>query len=263
MAFIHAGGHRLEYVWHGPAPDQAPTLVFLHEGLGSITQWRDFPRRLADATGCSALVYNRLGHGASDPLEGSRAVTFMHDEAQTVLPDVLRGCHVVNPILVGHSDGASIALIYAGSGIGRVTGLVLEAPHVFVEDLSVASIRDMKDRFETTELAEKLARHHGPNTENMFRGWNDIWLLPAFRLWNIEECLERITTPMLLIQGLDDQYGTVRQVEAIAAQVKGRVETVLLPGCAHSPHLEQPARTFEEATRLIRELRSAAHEPIA
>jgi pimeloyl-ACP methyl ester carboxylesterase len=258
MPFLNAGGHRLEYVWHGPSADHAPTLVFLHEGLGSITQWRDFPRQLAATTGCGALVYNRLGHGGSDPLENSRAVSFMHDEALIVLPDVLRVCQVVNPILVGHSDGASMALIYTGTRTGPVTGLVLEAPHVFVEDLSVRSIRASKEQYETTNLPEKLARHHGANTERMFRAWNDVWLAPEFRNWNIEEYLKNITVPILIVQGLDDQYGTVKQLDTIASQVKGRVETVLLPDCAHSPHRDQPDRTLEEATRFILELRSDA-----
>jgi pimeloyl-ACP methyl ester carboxylesterase len=258
MAFLHAGGHRLEYVWLGPPPEQAPTLVFLHEGLGSITQWRDFPQQLADATGCGALVYNRLGHGASDPLEGSRAVSFMHDEALRTLPEVLRSSAIVNPIFVGHSDGASIALIYAGSGIGPVTALLLAAPHVFVEDLSVTSIQANKERFETTNLREKLARHHGANTDRMFRGWNDVWLAPEFRHWNIEEYLENITAPILMVQGQDDQYGTLKQIDAIASQVKGRVEAVVLPECAHSPHRDQPDRWLDEATRFILELRPHA-----
>ena len=255
MSFLRAAGHRLEFEWFGPGPERAPTLVFLHEGLGSVTMWRSFPKKLADQTGSGALVYSRLGHGRSDPLEGSHDVSFMHEEARVVLPEVLRACEVENPILVGHSDGASIALIYAGARIGPVTGLVLEAPHVFVEDLSIASIAAMKARFAATDLSEKLARHHGANTEQMFRGWNDVWLQPEFRDWNIEEYLAHIAAPVLLIQGLDDQYGTVKQIEAIAAQVRGPVETVLLSECRHSPHLEQQAQALEAASRFIRGLR--------
>ncbi len=255
------GGHRLEFEWHGPSGEYAPTLVFLHEGLGSVTHWRGFPKKLAEETACGALVYSRLGHGGSDPLDRPHAVTFMHEEAQVVLPEVLRTCGVQRPILFGHSDGASIALIYSGTRSGPVTGMVLEAPHIFVEDLSVASIQSMKERFETTNLKKKLKRHHGANTERMFQRWNDVWLTPEFRHWNIEELLQHITAPMLLIQGLDDPYGTVKQIEAITTRVRGGVETVLFPECGHSPHRERPEQTLDAASRFINGLRSAA--PIA
>ena len=163
MQWVRAAGHRLEYIWIGPPPDQAPTLVFLHEGLGSVSLWRDFPSALADRTACGALVYSRWGHGVSDRLEGPRSVAFMHDEALVTLPEVLAALNVRQPILVGHSDGGSIALIYAGAAAGPLVALVLEAPHVFVEDLSVKSIAQIKDTYEGTDLGARMARHHGDN----------------------------------------------------------------------------------------------------
>ncbi len=232
------GGHSLTYRWIGPPPSDAPTLVFLHEGLGSVTQWRDFPDAVAAGTGCGALVYNRRGHGTSDPLEGPRAADFMHDEATGDLPAVLHALGVTRPILVGHSDGASIALIYAGSRLGPLEALVLEAPHVFVEDLSVESIARMKTIYDGTDLPTRLARHHGANTERMFRGWNDVWLSPAFRDWNIEPYLSRIDCPVFVLQGEDDEYGTVAQVEAIARQTRD-CQTLVLADCGHAPHLDQ------------------------
>lgn len=248
-----AGGHRLECAWHGPPPERAPTLVFLHEGLGCAATWRDFPARVAEATGCGALVYSRAGYGASDPVDLPRPVGFMHHEGVAVLPEVLEVAGVRDAVLVGHSDGASIALVHAGSGrAARVRALVVEAPHVFVEDVSVESIARMRDAYRSTDLPRKLARYHGDNTECAFRGWNDVWLDPAFRAWNIEEYLPRITVPVLVIQGEDDEYGTLAQVEAIRTQVGGPVETLVLPDCGHSPHRDQPERTLEAMVRFVR-----------
>ena len=214
-----------------------PELVLLHEGLGSVSHWKDFPARLAALTGCPVTVYSRYGSGQSDLLTDARLVTYMHDEALATLPDLLSQLKIDDPILVGHSDGASIALIYAGAH-DHVRGLVLLAPHVFVEDLSVASIADAKVKFETTNLPEKLARHHR-DAERTFWGWNDIWLHPDFRRWNIEEFLPRIKCPILAIQGLDDQYGTMAQVDAIAGQAAGPVEILRLADCRHSPQRDQ------------------------
>jgi pimeloyl-ACP methyl ester carboxylesterase len=238
-AFVVAGGRRLESRWIGPRGDKAPTLVFLHEGLGSASLWRDFPDRLAAATGLGALVYSRAGYGRSDPADLPRPVRFMHDEA-TVLVEVLEGTGVRAPVLVGHSDGASIALIYAGSGAGpRPRALVLEAPHVFTEPHGLASIAAIREQYRTTELRERLARHH-LHVDVAFRGWNDVWLDPDFRAWNIEEYLPRITAPMLVVQGEDDEYGTWAQVEAIRRGAGGPVEVLAVPACGHSPHREHP-----------------------
>lgn len=240
---LRVQGHNLE-VMRIPARDAGePELVFLHEGLGSVSHWKDFPARVAAATGCGVTVYSRYGSGKSDVLTADRAVTYMHDEALGAMPELLSTLDIENPILIGHSDGASIALIYAGTH-DRVRGLVLLAPHVFVEDLSVASIADAKVKFETTNLREKLGRHHR-DAACTFWGWNNIWLHPDFRLWNIEEYLPRITCPILAIQGLDDQYGTMAQVEAIEKQSGGPVEVVQLADCKHSPQRDQPEATLQ------------------
>ena len=246
-------GHNLE-VHRIPARyPQAPELVFLHEGLGSVSLWKKFPTAVAHATGCPVTIYSRYGSGNSDLLAEPRPVTYMHDEALHVLPDLLSQLHITNPILIGHSDGASIAIIYAGAtkeATHNVRGLVLLAPHVFVEDLSVASIADAKVRFETTDLPEKLARHHR-DAARTFWGWNNIWLHPDFRRWNIEEYLPRITCPTLVIQGEDDQYGTMKQVEAIQRQSGGPVEFLALPDCRHSPHRDQPDATLPAITNFV------------
>ena len=231
---------------------QAPELVFLHEGLGSVSHWKDFPARAAVTTGCPVTVYSRYGSGNSDALTEPRAVTYMHDEGLRALPDLLAQLHIENPILVGHSDGASIALIYAGTH-DRVRGLVLLAPHVFVEDLSVASIAEAKTSFETTNLPEKLARHHR-DAARTFWGWNNTWLHPDFRGWNIEEYLARITCPILAIQGLDDQYGTMAQVQAIARQSSGPVEILPLPECRHSPQRDQPDATLAAIAKFVQQI---------
>ncbi len=230
----------LESYWYGPPPAAAPTLVFLHEGLGSATMWRDFPKKLADATGCGALVYSRAGYGSSDPAPLPRPIRYMHDEA-VVLREVLVEHHVRDPILVGHSDGGSIAIIYAGAlkRAAPLRALILEAPHVFTEPEGLASIAKMTSVYETTDLRQKLARYH-KDVDNAFRGWNDVWLHPDFRAWNIEEYLPPIDVPILLIQGADDEYGTWKQIDAIASQVKGPVETVRVAHCGHSPHRDQP-----------------------
>jgi len=254
MPYLDADGARLEYEWHGPGPDRAPTLVFLHEGLGSMSMWRDFPERVGAATGCGVLVYSRRGYGRSDPVAGPRPVRFMHDEAERSLPTVLDALAIRDAILVGHSDGASIALIYAAGGDRRVRGLALEAPHVFVEDLTVSSIEKIKAVYRDTGLRERLARHHGDNVDGAFWGWNDIWLDPAFRDWNIEAVLPAIAIPVLALQGEDDEYGTVAQVTAIERQVAGPCEIVMLPDCGHSPHRDQPDAVLAAIGRFVGDL---------
>jgi pimeloyl-ACP methyl ester carboxylesterase len=233
-----AAGHRLEYVMLQPqnaATGERPTLVFLHEGLGSVALWKRFPAEVVAATGCPALVYSRYGYGKSDRLTAARKVDYMHREALDVLPEVLDRFEIHAPVLIGHSDGASIALIHAGAGKRPVRGVVAMAPHVFVEDITARSIAAAKTTFQTTDLPQRLGRYHD-DAVSTFQGWNDIWLHPDFLRWNIEEFLPGVNCPLLLIQGEDDQYGTVAQVEAIARQVSGPVETLLLPDCAHSPH---------------------------
>jgi pimeloyl-ACP methyl ester carboxylesterase len=245
---VEVHGRRLE-VQRFKERKKAPELVFLHEGLGSVSHWRDFPVRVAQATGCPVTVYSRYGSGNSDVLREARGVGYMHEEALDALPELLSRLKIDSPILVGHSDGASIALIHAGMH-DRVCALVLLAPHVFIEDLSVASIADAKVQFETTNLAKRLARHHR-DAQRTFWGWNDIWLHPDFRNWNIEEYLPRITCPVLVIQGFDDEYGTMKQVKAIQRQVAGPVEVLALENCRHSPQRDQPEATLRAITTFV------------
>lgn len=241
----------MEARWLGPPPESAPTLVFLHEGLGSVSSWRDFPERLALLTGCGALVYSRAGYGKSDPTPLPRPIRFMHDEAE-LLADLLAPLGIRESVLVGHSDGASIALIHAGGGrASGLRGLVLEAPHVFTEPAGLASIARMREAFQGTDLRERLARHHGANTDVAFRGWNDVWLDPEFREWNIEEFLPKIQVPILILQGEEDEYGTWAQVEAVRRQAGGPVEAVAIPACGHAPHREHPEQTLRTMASFI------------
>jgi pimeloyl-ACP methyl ester carboxylesterase len=224
-----------------------PALVFLHEGLGSVALWRDFPARLAEATGRRALIYSRAGHGRSDLPEGDRTPRFMHDEALGVLPELLRVAGIERPVLVGHSDGGSISLIYASRH--PVSGLILLAPHVFVEDVTVASIEEARETFAATDLGARMGRYHR-DAERTFRLWNDIWLAPEFRAWNIEDVLADVTAPTLLIQGEHDQYGTLAQIEAIERGVRGPVRRVVLDA-RHAPHLEAPEATLQAAAEFL------------
>lgn len=232
-------GTALEYVRLPSAHPRkgAPTLVFLHEGLGSVAMWRDFPQRVADRCGCPALVYSRAGYGRSGPARLPRAVDYMHHEGLVVLPALLAALDIHRPILCGHSDGASIALICAGGTPTELTGLILMAPHVRVEELTVTSIAGAAEAYRETDLPSRLARHHA-DPDTAFWGWNEIWLAPAFRGWNIEAFLPAIHCPVLTIQGEDDEYGTMAQIDAIAAAV-GDVEQCRLADCRHSPHKDQ------------------------
>ena len=238
-----------------PGDSHLPELVFLHEGLGSASHWKDFPALVAVSTGCPVTVYSRYGAGDSDVLTEARPVRYMHDEALATLPELLSILRIENPILIGHSDGASIAIIYAGAH-DHLRGAVLLAPHVFVEDLSVRSIAEAKVSFESTNLPELLGRYHR-DPARTFWGWNNIWLHPDFRNWNIEEYLPRITCPVLVIQGLDDQYGTVAQVEAIRQQSAGPVEVLKLENCRHSPQRDQPKPTLEAITIFVEKVAGA------
>ncbi len=233
------GGAELEVLQVPPRDADAPTIVFLHEGLGSVRLWRDVPMRVHRLTGFGALVYSRRGNGFSEPLDAPRGVRYMHDEALVVLPELLRAARVRRPILFGHSDGASIALIYAGAFPREVRALVVEAPHVFVEELSIESIAAIGERYRTSDLRAKMARHHH-DVDRTFFGWNDIWLAPAFRTWNIEASLPTISAPLFAVQGADDEYGTLAQLDAIARGTAGRVDRLLLDGCGHAPHRERP-----------------------
>ena len=251
-AFIDVCGHRLEYRRIAAAAD-SPALVFLHEGLGSIGQWRDFPDRVSAATGLPAIVYARYGYGQSDVLQQAFGVDFMHREALETLPELLRALGLERPILIGHSDGASIALIHAGSG-HALRGLVAMAAHVFVENISIESIAAAKQTFETTDLPQKLARYHRDPAKT-FYGWNDVWLAPEFRSWNIERYLPAIRCPLLAMQGYDDEYGTMAQIDAIARQAGGPVEVLKLEDCGHSLHRDQPEAVIRAVADFVRRCR--------
>jgi pimeloyl-ACP methyl ester carboxylesterase len=242
--FLAIGSQRLEYHMIGPRPETAPTLVMLHEGLGSAGQWGDFPERLAAATGTGVFVYSRAGYGRSSRVSLPRPLTYMHDEALEVLPKLLDTIGFRRGILIGHSDGASIATIYAGSVQDhRVRGLALMAPHFLVEDVGIAAIAQAREAYETTDLREKLTRWHA-DVDNAFRGWNDVWLDPEFRNWDISEMLAYIRVPVLIVQGEDDQYGTQRQIEVAQEECYCPVEAVLLPNVRHSPHKDAPERAL-------------------
>jgi pimeloyl-ACP methyl ester carboxylesterase len=243
------GGRHIEYARIEVGGKARPSIVLLHEGLGSLAMWRDFPGRLAHATGCDVLVYSRQGYGNSDPLTAPRGVRYLHDEALHALPELLDRLAIPRPILVGHSDGGSIALIHAGAGIRPVAGVVTLAAHVLVEDISIANIAAAKTAYETTNLRAKLARHHS-DVDGVFWSWNRIWLHPDFRAWNIEEYLPRIACPVLAIQGEDDEYGTMEQMRRIGAKVRD-VELLELEDCRHSSHKDQPEAVLDAITRFV------------
>jgi Predicted hydrolases or acyltransferases (alpha/beta hydrolase superfamily) len=253
MPYFRAAGQRLEYAWFGDKSSNASTLVFLHEGLGSLSMWRDYPAAVADVLGCRALVYSRAGYGKSDHATFPRSLRFMHDEALIVLPEVLKHFEIQQPFLIGHSDGGSIALIYTGSNPSAVRGVVVEAPHVFTEELTVSSIAAALQQFQKGDFKQRLARHHS-DVDHTFLSWSDVWLRPEFRSWNIEEFLPGMRCPLLVIQGKDDKYGTMQQVKAIQEKCGSSVETLWLPHCGHSPHRDQPEATLSATVRFIQNL---------
>jgi pimeloyl-ACP methyl ester carboxylesterase len=250
MPHVRAAGRSLNYAWIA-GDERKPTLVFLHEGLGSIGQWRDFPAQVAAATRCRALVYDRYGYGQSDVLaEPRRTVRFMHDEALVALPELLRTLDVHEPVLVGHSDGASIALIYAGAG-HAVRGVVAMAPHVFIEPICISSIEKAARTFETTDFAQKLGRYHR-DVRKTFYGWADVWRDPNFERWDIrDEYLPGVRCPVLAIQGHDDEYGTMAQLDEIARRVSGPCELLKLENCGHSPFRDRPKETLAAITAFV------------
>ncbi|MCC4113786.1 alpha/beta hydrolase [Aromatoleum toluclasticum] len=251
MKQLRVGGKNLEYVRLPSAHPRegAPAIVFLHEGLGSVSMWRDFPQKVADATGCEAIVYSRAGYGRSDPADLPRDTRYMHDEGLAVLPAFLDALQLDRPILLGHSDGGSIALICAGGTGTQLSGVILMAPHVLVEDISVDSIAKAKVAWQSTDLPARLGKYHA-DVDAAFWGWNDIWLHPDFRAWNIEEYVPRIACPVLAIQGEDDEYGTMDQIDRIAAQARD-VDVVKLADCRHSPHKDQPAAVIEAVGEFV------------
>lgn len=230
----------------------SPTLVFLHDSLGAISVWRDFPDRLAHAAGCPAIVYDRRGYGRSSPFRAEpRTPGYLADEA-AVLSQLLDRLGVERALLFGHSDGGSIALLAAAHHPERIVGTIVEAAHVFVEEVTLAGIREAREQLRTTDLRERLTRHHGELTDAVTSAWIDTWLSPAFRDWNIEASLTRIATPLLVLQGSDDEYGTPAQVDAIVHGVRGPVESQLLPGVAHTPHRSDPELVIDASVRFLR-----------
>lgn len=249
---------RIEYRWIGARQSALreigkPVIVLLHEGLGSVALWKDFPDRLAAAAELPVLVYSRIGYGGSDPCVLPRPITYMHEEGEGILPELLAALDVGPHILVGHSDGASIALIYAGARQpDTLLGVAAMAPHVFCEDISVQSIRAASKAYARGDLRSRLEKYHGANVDCAFHGWCDSWLNPDFLHWNIESHVDRITVPVLAIQGEDDEYGTKSQVDSIARRTGA--EILMLPACGHSPHRDQPEATLQALRRFIRNL---------
>jgi pimeloyl-ACP methyl ester carboxylesterase len=255
--FVTLDHRRFEYEEIPGDPAAGAPLVFLHEGLGSVGLWRGFPRRVAEATGRRGIAYSRLGHGDSDPPARPRTPSFMHEEARDVLPRLLEAWGIDAPLLVGHSDGASIALIHAAEH--PVTAVVCLAPHVFVEQMCLDEIARAKTAFEHEGLRERMARHHR-DPDAAFYGWNDVWLHPGFRDWNIEALLPALDVPLLVVQGGEDPYGTMAHADAVAAAVDEPVERLVL-GCGHAPHLEAPDETFAAVTRFVSAHRSRSTAP--
>lgn len=241
-------GRRLEVAIHRRDPGRVP-LVLLHEGLGSVAMWRDFPAQLGAATGRTTIVYSRYGYGESDVFEEPRDVDYMHHEGRVVVPALFEALGLREAVLFGHSDGASIALLAAAARPGLARALILEAPHVFVEDLTVASIARVRETYAATDLRAKLRRHHR-DPEATFRGWNDIWLDPRFRAWNITAELDAVRAPVLVLQGAQDEYGTTAQLDAIAQRVPHTTVTVL-EGCGHSPHRDRPDAVLDASVRFL------------
>jgi pimeloyl-ACP methyl ester carboxylesterase len=250
---LRVSGGRLEAAWWGPAPEQAPTLVLLHEGLGSVGLWRDFPAHLAAATGWRVLAYSRFGYGRSDSITLPRPLDYMHREALDVLPQVLDAVRVRCCVLVGHSDGASIAAIHAGRVADpRVLGLVLMAPHFFVEDICVTSIASIRSDY-VSGLRSRLGRHHD-DVDAAFRGWAEAWLDPGFPAsFDLSAELARINVPMLILQGEHDPYGTAAHARLAERLAPGEVRTVML-AARHGPHVEASERTIAEIAGFVRAL---------
>jgi pimeloyl-ACP methyl ester carboxylesterase len=249
MSFVSVEGASLEARWWR-TPGTGVPIVLLHEGLGSVGLWRAFPAALAMRTSRSVLAYSRRGYGASDARGAPLALDFMEREARDIVPRVLDAAGIDRAVLFGHSDGGSIALLAAAAWPARVAALVLLAPHVFVEEVTLASIARMRDQYRSTDLRDRLARHHR-HVEEAFGGWNDVWLDPGFKSWNIEAALPRVVCPVLVLQGLEDEYGTANQLRAIERHVTGPVTSCVIQNCGHSPHRDQPAAVLHHVAGFL------------
>lgn len=252
MKHIIIRGLRLEYLDIPAATPGRPVLVLLHEGLGCVALWRDFPAQLAVATGCRTIAWSRPGYGGSAAYSEARTPRYMHREAEEILPDFLAALHIEKPVLVGHSDGGSIALIFAGAFPQAVLGITVMAPHEFVEEETLAGIRQARQAWNTTDWPKKLARYHH-DASRVFSDWNDTWLSPEFREWNIEKYLRTISCPVLAIQGEDDEYATMRQIEVIGERVAG-AELLRLSRCGHSPHRDQTGAVLDAVSCFVNRL---------
>lgn len=246
---------KIEIARINPQGANKTTLVFLHEGLGSSAMWRDFPLKVSKLTGCPAFVFSRFGYGGSDPCQLPRPIHFMHDEGLKVLPQLLSKAGIDDYILIGHSDGGSIALIHAGGAPAQgLRGVVTEAAHVSCEPFNLESIKQAGENYIKTDLRRKLKKYHGENVDTAFWGWNDVWLHPDFIHWNIETFLPQIRVPVLAIQGEDDNYGTQAQIDAIAQQAGASAETLMLSDCGHAPHRDQENTVLTAMNTFIRRL---------
>ena len=250
MKHLVVNGLRLEYRDFPASVAGRPELLLLHEGLGCVAMWRHFPEKLAAATGCRVVVWSRAGYGGSQAYAEPRTTRYMHREAEEALPALLAELRIERPLLIGHSDGGSIALIFAGAFPEVPRGIAVLAPHEFVEEETLAGIREARTAWQTTDLPQKLARYHHAQTERVFSDWNDCWLSPPFRDWNIEDYLPRIRCPVLAIQGEDDEYATLRQIDAIAEQVPG-TQLLKLANCGHTPQRDQEAAVLEALTAFV------------
>lgn len=251
---VSIGGHDLYTLTLTPPNHKAgtnPWLIFLHEGLGCTAMWHDFPHRLVQATQRPALVYDRQGYGRSSPRRQPPGVDYLHQEAEVLLPALLDHFGIETSLLIGHSDGGTIALLYAAQFPQRVAGVIAVAAHVLVESVTLAGIRDTVEAFQRWDLCARLSRYHGARTHEMFHHWADTWLSESFRNWNIEACLPKINCEVLVLQGLADRYATVRQVKAITEGIGSRARQCLIPSCGHTPHRETPRRTLEAMRQFI------------
>lgn len=255
MPFVTIDGRRIEYRAILGSTGPCPTLVFLHEGLGSVGLWRDFPDKVARRLGAPALVYSRFGYGESDGLLAPRTPAFMHEDALETLPRLLDQLEIQRPLLIGHSDGASIALIHAAASKRPVAGLVCIAPHVFVEQVCVESIAKIRDTYVKTDLKQRLAKYHA-RVDDAFLGWADIWLEPEFLAWSIEDLIAEITQPTLLIQGRDDEYGTLAQLDRIEARARAPTSRLVLDRCGHSPHRDREAAVIDAIVAFVRAMKT-------
>lgn len=256
---IEIDGLGLEYRLWGPSPETAPTLIMLHEGLGCVAMWRDFPAQLSAATGFGVLAYSRAGYGQSDPAALPRPLDYMTVEARQVLPQVLEKAGIRRCVLLGHSDGATIAAIYAGSVFDpRVRGLILMAPHFFTEEMGLQSIKAAHEAFETSDLCVRLANYHR-DPKATFYGWSDAWLHPDFRDWNVADVIDYLRIPTLAIQGRNDQYGTLAQIAEVETRSYAPVETAILDNCRHAPHVDQPEATLAASCEFVRQLERLEH----